>query len=66
MLNVVIGCNNQKLADHVANLLKDKENLYKMMNEPVLATPISEKFKLFEDPPSNYYKNMIKYIKENI
>ena len=33
---------------------------------PVLATSISEKFKLFEDPPSNYYKNMIKYIKENI
>lgn len=33
---------------------------------PVLATSISEKFKLFEDPLSNYYKNIIKHIKENI
>jgi hypothetical protein len=51
MINTKDFSDFDELADHVANLLKDKENLYKMMDEPALATPISEKFKLFEDPP---------------
>lgn len=66
IINVNDFENHDKLAEYVANLLKDKERLYKMMDEPILAQPVHEKLRLFDEKPSDYYINMGKFIRSKL
>ena len=66
IINVNDFENYDELAEYVANLLKDKERLYKMMNEPILAQPVHEKLRLFDEKPSDYYINMGKFIRSKL
>jgi len=66
LINVKDFKDFDEMADHVKYLLNNKEILYKMMDEPVFNDPIPEEFKLFTNPPSDYYLHFCKDVKEKI